>query len=307
MIGVRRHEVIPARGIGVTDNVINTIVRSADTFICDDGTKKSVISLITATSISIRSGMTVREVETAALRQGTIPLRYIRNVGTVGLTGQIKMLESTVAVVGAGGLGGTIIELLVRNGVGHIIIIDDDRFSESDLNRQIMSNEADLDEPKAAVTARRVRSVNSSTEITAHQERLTPENATGLFGGAHVVVDGLDNLPSRFAVETACRDLQIPYVYGTIAGLGGQLMTIFPQDPGLSTIYGPPDATSRRGIETAIGTPAVTPAIIAALQVQEVIKIITGVGTPIRNQILLVDVSTGTFDIVELDKQTAWR
>jgi len=246
--------------------------------------------------------MTVREVETAALRQGIIPLRYIRNVGTVGLTGQIKMLESTVAVVGAGGLGGTVIELLVRNGIGHIIIIDDDRFSEPDLNRQIMSTEADLDEPKAAVARKRAMTINSSTEVTARQERLTPKNAARLLRGAQVVADGLDNLQSRYAVEQACRDLCIPYVYGTIAGLGGQLMTIFPQDPGLSTIYGPPDVASGQGIETAIGTPAVTPAIIAALQVQEVIKIITGVGIPIRKRILMIDASRGAIDAVELDK-----
>ena len=291
----------------MTDELINSIVRSADTLICDDGTKQSVISLTSAISMSVSGGISIRGVEVAALRQGVVPLRYIRNIGTIGLTGQIRMLESTVAVVGAGGLGGTIIELLVRNGIGHIIVIDDDRFSESDLNRQIMSNEADLDKPKAAVAQKRAMTVSSSTEVTARQERLTPQNAARLLRGAQVVADGLDNLQSRYAVEQACRDLCIPYVYGTIAGLGGQLMTIFPQDPGLATIYGPPDATSRKGIEIAIGTPAVTPAIIAALQVQEVIKIITGVGTPIRNRLLVVDASRGAIDAVELDKQTAWR
>ena len=283
-------------------DTLDLITRSAETLTGDDGTKRLVIDLITATSISLSSGIRVKEVEIAALRQGIIPLRYIRNVGTVGLTGQISMLESTVAVVGAGGLGGNIIELLARSGIGHIIIIDDDRHSEPDLNRQIMSTEADLGEPKAAVARKRAMAVNSSTHVTARQERLTPKNAATLLAGARVVADGLDDLHSRYAVEQACRDLEIPYVYGAIAGLRGHVMTVFPQDQGLSSIYGPPDGAPGQGIEAAIGTPAVTPAIIAALQVQEVIKIITGVGTPIRNRILMIDASQGAIDAVEMGR-----
>lgn len=291
----------------VKEEITRLIARAAETLPAPDGTPRAVISLKTATSISLSRRMTIKDVELAALRQGVIPLRYTRSIGTIGLTGQTRMLQSTVAVVGAGGLGGMIIELLARNGTGHIIIIDGDRFSEPDLNRQIMLTVADLGEPKVTVAGRRAMAVNSATQVTAHQERLTTTNAARLLKGAHVVADGLDNLPSRYAVEQACRDLFIPYVYGTIAGLGGQLMTIFPQDPGLYTIYGPPDAASVHGIETAMGTPGVTPTIIAALQVQEVIKIITGVGTPIRNRIMVVDASRGAIDAVDLDKQTAWH
>lgn len=90
--------------------------------------------------------------------------------------------------------------------------------------------------------------------------------------------------------------------YGTIAGFNGQLMTIFPQDTGLSSIYGPCSASSEQGIETATGNPAATPAMIAALQVQEIVKIITGIGAPTRNQILLVDACQGTVDRIELTK-----
>ncbi len=283
-------------------NIVNKIARLADSLLRDDGTEQSVISLATARSISLSSGIALRKVEMAALRQGIVPLRYSRNTGTIGLNGQIRMLESTVAVVGAGGLGGTTIELLARHGVGRVIVIDDDRFSEPDLNRQIMLTEGDLGAPKAVVAAARATAVNSSTEVRTHQERLTPSNAAHLLRDARVVVDGLDNLASRFAVEGACRSLRIPYVYGTIAGLGGQIMTIFPQDPGLSSIYGPPGSSSEQGIETSIGTPSVTPVIMATLQVQEVVKIITGVGVPIRNQMLLVDVCRPTIDTVGLSR-----
>jgi molybdopterin-synthase adenylyltransferase len=251
-------------------------------------------------SISSSKALAAREVELAALRQGVVPRRYLRSIGTIGIEGQISLLESTVAVAGAGGLGGTIIELLARQGVGHLIIIDDGCFSESDLNRQIMSTEKNLRQPKIAVAAERIRATNSSVQVSAFRERLTAENCRRLLKGARVVADGLDNLPSRFAVEHACRDLQIPYVYGAIAGLGGQLMTIFPEDRGLSLIYGSADAVPEHGIEALTGTPPTTPAIIAALQVQEVMKVLTGLNSPVRNQLLMVDLAEGTIDRIQL-------
>ena len=283
-------------------DIARCIVESAEAYLTPDGKRHTVINLKTVASISRSRRISTIDVETAALRQGVIPVRYLRNIGTIGSNGQIKLLASTVAVVGAGGLGGTIVELLARQGVGHLVVIDDDCFTERDLNRQIMSTEGNLGQPKVTVAARRTREMNSAITVTTYRERLTRENARRLLSGAQVVADGLDNLPSRFAVEHACRELGIPYVYGTIAGFNGQLMTIFPQDTGLSSIYGPCSAPSEQGIETATGNPAATPAMIAALQVQEIVKIITGIGAPTRNQILLVDACQGTVDRIELTK-----
>ena len=275
------------------------ISESAESYLASDGKKLSVISLKTAASIANSRGISAKEVEITALKQGIVPRRYLRNIGTIGLDGQIKLLVSTVAVVGVGGLGSNIIELLVRQGIGHLIIIDNDRFTEQNLNRQIMSTEGNLGEYKVTMAARRVKEINSITTVTTFRKRLTEENAQKLLGSAQVVVDGLDNLSSRFAVEQACRQLAIPYVYASIAGFSGQLMTIFPEDVGLSSVYGSSNATLDQGIETKIGNPPATPAIIAALEVQEVVKIITGVGTPIRNQILLVNAKTGAIDRIE--------
>jgi molybdopterin/thiamine biosynthesis adenylyltransferase len=215
--------------------------------------------------------------------------------------GQIKLLQSTVGVVGAGGLGSTVIELLARQGIGHLIIIDDDRFTEQNLNRQIMSTEGNLGEYKVMVAAKRVTEINSATSVTTSRERLTGDNAQSLLSGAHVAVDGLDNLSSRLVVEQACRQLAIPYVYASIAGFSGQLMTIFPEDVGLSSLYGSSSRTlPEQGMETKIGNPPATVAMIAALQVQEVVKIITGVGTPVRNQIILVDARECAIDRIQL-------
>jgi len=254
------------------------------------------------TSIARAQGMVIRDVEIAALENRVTPWRYLRNIGTIGFDGQIKLLQSVVAVVGAGGLGGTIIELLARQGTGHIVIIDYDRFSEQNLNRQLMSTEKNLGKYKALVAAKRVAQVNSAVTVTTLIERLTNENARILLKGASVVADALDNLPSRFAAEGTCQKLGIPLVYGTIAGFCGQLSTIFPEDAGLRCIYGSSERFPEQGIEVKIGNPSATPAIVAAWQVQEIVKIITGIGKPLRNSLLLLDTMEGTADRIDLSR-----
>jgi molybdopterin/thiamine biosynthesis adenylyltransferase len=279
------------------------IAKSAESRVAPDGRTYLVISLKTTASISGSQGLPAKDVEITALKQGIIPCRYLRNIGTIGLDGQIKLLQSTVAVVGAGGLGSNVIELLARQGIGHLIIIDNDRVTEQNLNRQVMSTEGNLGEYKVIAAARRVKEINSATTVSTFLERLTKENAQSLVTGARVVVDGLDNLSSRLVVEQACRQLVIPYVYASIAGFNGQLMTIFPEDVGLSSLYGSSaDTVPEQGIETRIGNPPATAAMIAALQVHEVVKIIAGVGTPIRNQILLVDARECAIDRIELGR-----
>jgi len=279
------------------------VAESAESHVAPDGKAHLVISLKTTASIVNSKGAPAKEVEIAALKQGIIPCRYLRNIGTVGLDGQIKLLQSTVAVAGAGGLGSTVIELLARQGIGHLIIIDNDCFAEENLNRQIMSTEENFGQYKVIAAAKRVKQVNSATTVTTFQERLTRDNGQSLLSGARVVVDGLDNLSSRMVVEQICRQLAIPYVYASIGGFNGQIMTIFPEDVGLSSLYGSSsDMMPEQGIETRIGNPPATVAMIAALQVQEAVKIIAGVGTPIRNKIVMVDARECTIDRIELGK-----
>jgi molybdopterin-synthase adenylyltransferase len=280
-------------------HISQQIAESAGTYTNHDGQTCLAINLKAVASIAQEQKILVRDVEIAALKNGITPWRYLRNIGTIGLDGQIRLLQSSVAVVGAGGLGGTIIELLARQGIGHIIIIDNDRFTEQNLNRQIMSMEKNLGKYKALVAAKRVGQINSAVAVTTFVEKLTEENARKLLKGARVVADGLDNLPSRFAVEDACRSLRIPMVHGTIAGFCGQLMTIFPEDAGMCCIYGSSDRFPEQGIEVKIGNPSATPAIVAGWQVQEIVKIITGIGKPLRNSLLLLDMMEGTADRIE--------
>lgn len=284
-------------------DVISLVAQATETHRAPDGKSRPVISVRAAASIADSRGVPAREVEITALSQGIVPRRYLRNIGTVGLGGQIKLLESTVAVAGAGGLGGTAVELLARHGVGHLVIIDGDRFTEQDLNRQAICTEDNLGHYKAVAAAKRVGRINSTVAVTVLRKRLTRDNAQSLLSGAQVAVDGLDNLPSRLAVEQACRQLAIPYIYGAIAGLSGQLLTIFPEDEGLSAIYGTAyDNMPERGLEAEIGTPPVTPVIVAALQVQEVVKIITKSGEPARRHILMVDAAASIIDRIETSR-----
>ncbi|MCJ7515729.1 MAG: HesA/MoeB/ThiF family protein [Dehalococcoidia bacterium] len=283
-------------------DIVRHITESAELYTDADGNKCPAIGLKALTFISREQKISVKDAETAALKNGIVPWRYLRNIGTIGLDGQLKLLQSSVAVVGAGGLGGTIIELLARQGIGHIIIIDNDRFTEQNLNRQLMSTEKNLGKYKALMAAKRVAQINSAVTVTTLLEKLTGENARRLLKGARVVADALDNLPSRFAVEDACRSLRIPLVHGTIAGFLGQLTTIFPEDAGLRCIYGSAGGFPEQGIEARIGNPSATPSIIAAWQVQEIVKIITGIGKLLRNSLLLLDMMEGSAERIELSR-----
>lgn len=259
-----------------------------------------VISLDDIRTIAMQNDIAIRRVEIGCLKSNIVPRRYLRNIGTIGIEGQIKLLSSTAAVIGAGGLGGTIVELLARCGIGHLSIIDRGKFIENNLNRQILSNESNLGKYKAKIAIGRVKEINSAVEVTAYCRAMTPQNIVRLIKGANVVLDGLDNLPARLAVADACSKLKIPFIHGAIAGFNGQLMTVMPGDRGLSSFYGPLTADNTYGIEAVTGNPPATPAVVAAWEVQEAIKLLTGIGETIRNRLLMLDFLEGTCEELPL-------
>jgi molybdopterin-synthase adenylyltransferase len=265
-----------------------------------DKKKRRVMELQSVRLISSKMKLTRREAETFCLQNNVVPIRYLRNIGTIGIEGQLKLLRSTVAVCGAGGLGGTIIELLARQGIGHLVIIDNDKFAEDNLNRQIIATESNLRKSKVKVAAARVKKINSAVVISAVDKTINAKNIREMLIGASVVLDGLDNLKTRRIVARACDELAIPFVHGAIAGFSGELMTIFPGDKGLNDIWGLSSDENGCGIETYTGNPAATAAVIAAWEVQEAIKIITGIGTPVRNRLIFLDFADGTFDEISL-------
>lgn len=241
-----------------------------------------------------------REVEISALQNNIIPERYQRNLGAISPLEQVKLLQSKVAIIGAGGLGGTILELLTRMGIGKLIIADKDIIVDSNLNRQVLSNETNLGQIKTEAAVKRVKEINSSVEIIGHSVFINSDNVKKIIEGAEVVIDALDNLPSRFVLQKACRDLKIPLIHGAIAGFNGQLTTIFPEDKGLELIYGSNKDLPEHGSEVELGAPTVTPALIASLEAQEVIKILLKRGKLFRNKLLYLDIEDGTIEILDL-------
>jgi len=243
---------------------------------------------------------TVRDVELAALDCGVVPARYARNLGTVGLEGQARLLRATVAVVGLGGLGGYVVEALARMGVGTLILIDGDVFEEHNLNRQLLGTLENLGIEKAQAACARVARVNAAVEPICHARTLTEENLPKLLEGADVVVDALDRLPTRLLLQDGAQELGIPMVHGSIAGFLGQVMTILPGDPGLHALYGDGEVLPDQGLEAELGTPAATPMAVAAWEAQEVVKLLTDRGEPLRHRLLVLDMETGDSQILQL-------
>ncbi len=238
---------------------------------------------------------TVHEVYTEALRLGISPYRYIRNREVISVQEQLRLAESKVAIVGAGGLGGQVILLLARVGIGHLTVVDCDLFDETNLNRQALCNRESLGKPKSEVAVNVVGSINPGVELIPHQTRLKPTNGPDILVGSDVVVDALDNIPSRLVLERIAKVLGVPLVHGALAGFEGWMMTIFPDDQGLKLLYGDEEAKgdNAKSPEAILGVPALTPSIIASLQAMQVLKIILKRGKVFRHIMVHVDLERG--------------
>ncbi|NLD38813.1 MAG: HesA/MoeB/ThiF family protein [Desulfatiglans sp.] len=257
------------------------------------GRDRRVIREEKAQGIAQRHNMSLYEVYLTALKMEILPYRYIRNLDSITLNDQLTLARSGVCIIGAGGLGGQIILLLARLGIGNMIIVDGDNFDETNLNRQALSSTDSLCRPKALVAKEAVAKINPAVNVTAYNERLTKNNAKEIFFSSQVIVDALDNIPDRFILETTAKKIGIPLVHGAVAGFIGQVMTIFPDDAGIRNIYDkdrgaiPPE----KNPALKLGVPAVTPAIIASYQVMETIKILLDRKRQLRNTMLYLDAS----------------
>jgi molybdopterin/thiamine biosynthesis adenylyltransferase len=218
-----------------------------------------------------------------------IEKRYSRNIGTIGEDGQRRLRGSHAAVAGAGGLGGAVFEILCRMGVGRITVIDCDSFEPTNLNRQLLATEKTIGKNKAEAAAKRAHEINPDVKVAAVKERISEKNAKAILEGARLACDCLGNIRDRFALERAARSLGIPMVHAAVAGNHGQIITVFPDSAGLEAIYGPAGSAPDSGLELELGTPAASVVAVAALAAHEVIKILSGCGEPLRNEILRLD------------------
>ncbi len=255
-----------------------------------------VVALGVCREAASESGLSLRDTEIAALRCGLCPSRYERTIGVFGLEGQARLLESCAAVVGCGGLGGWIIEILARAGVGRLILVDGDVFDENNLNRQLYATEENIGEPKAAAAAARVGRVNSSVIVECHEIFINESNGLNIISPAGVVLDALDNNVGRREVFGLCRRLGIPFVHGAVAGFFGQAAVLRPQDRPLWEIADAPD----RGIELTTGNPPFIPPLIASVQAAEALKILAGLEGQLEHALLWFDLGRGDMQRLRL-------
>ncbi len=202
-----------------------------------------------------------------------------------------------VVVVGCGGLGGYIIEMLARLGIGTITMVDGDVFEVSNLNRQLLSSPQNLGTGKAAVAKARVNTINPDVNAIAINELLTEDNAGAILTGHHIVCDALDNLKTRRLLQKHCERLKIPMVLGAIAGWYAQVSTIMPGDGTIDKIF-PPEL--EKGAETYFGNPSFTPAMAASIQVAEVLKVLLKRGNILQNKVLAIDLLEQTYQVIDL-------
>jgi molybdopterin/thiamine biosynthesis adenylyltransferase len=265
-----------------------------------DKTPYRSISVEHVRQLAAESGASGRDVEIAALENGIVPERYARNMRTCSLEDQTALLRARVGIVGLGGLGGTVAEVLARMGVGRLRIVDGDRFEDSNLNRQLLSTVEGMGQLKSEAAQARVARINPSVDVTALTEFVTAENAGAVLAGCDVVVDCLDNLHTRFVVEDACRRIGCPLVSAAVAGASGHVTTIFPEDTGLRSIYGEPTQLPLKGAETSLGTLPYAVIFLATLECAEVVKVILKKGSLLRHKLLVADLMDGIVEVMNL-------
>ena len=218
----------------------------------------------------------------------------------VGIVGQEKLSNAKVLVVGAGGLGSPVLLYLAAAGIGTIGIIDDDRVDISNLQRQVLHRTEDVGRLKVDSAKEQLLALDPNLTIIEHNQRLTPEKALETFTGWDIVVDGTDNIPTRYLIDDACHLLSIPWVYGSIHRFEGQVSffsskenrryrDLFPEAPPASALQNCAQA----------GVFGVLPGVVGSLQATEVIKHIIGMGSSLVGRLLIYDAESMTMQTLQ--------
>jgi adenylyltransferase/sulfurtransferase len=232
-------------------------------------------------------------------------IRYHRQliIPEFGKEGQRRLKNSHVIVIGLGGLGCSSAIYLTAAGVGHLTIVDFDVVQLSDLNRQVLYWEEDIDEKKVLVAQRKLSKLNPNIKIISIFTKITEKNVFNIIDGAQVVVDGLDNISTRLFVNSACVKHKIPYIYGGVSRLRGMMTTIIPgKTPCLACLY---PKGSRGG--KALGVLGVIPGVIANLQSLESIKLLIGYSPSFAGKLLRFNGNDMKFQIDDLKRNESCK
>lgn len=225
--------------------------------------------------------------------------RYDRQImiGEIGQEGQEKLKRSRVFIAGAGGLGSPIASYLTAAGIGMIRMIDHDQVALSNLNRQILHWEEDIGRKKVDSAKKKLKNLNSAVEIETIGETITEDNVSQLVDGCDVIVDAMDNLPTRYILNRCAIEKNIPFFHGAVNGFEGRVMTIIPGETAcLRCMYRGPVPQEKFPV---IG---VAPAVIGCIQATEVIKYLVGIGKLLINRLLLYNGLEVTFSEFTVNK-----
>jgi molybdopterin/thiamine biosynthesis adenylyltransferase len=234
--------------------------------------------------------------------------RYARHIvlPEIGGSGQQKLKQARVLVIGAGGLGAPVLEYLAAAGVGTLGIVDDDTVSLSNLQRQVIHDTAALGMLKTESAKSAIARINPNTAVETHTMRLTAENAPALIARYDIVVDGSDNFETRYAVADACESEGRPLVHAAVGRFDGSLTVLKPFENGKDGMPNP----GYRDLFPEAPPPGVVPScaeagvlgaltgVIGTLQAMETIKLITGIGEPLIGRLLLYDALAARFDTI---------
>jgi molybdopterin-synthase adenylyltransferase len=217
-------------------------------------------------------------------------MRYSRHIllPEVGGTGQEKILNAKVVLVGAGGLGSVVGYYLAAAGVGTIGIVDNDRIEISNLQRQIAHNTARIGRFKADSAKETYEALNSDIQVITYKERLTSRNIKDIITGYDIVVDGSDNFPTRYLVNDACVMLKKILISAAVFRFEGQVMSIYPGDgPCYRCLFESPPQPGMVPSCQEAGILGVVPGVIGSMQATEVIKTILGIGQSLKGSLLI--------------------
>ncbi|WP_297828063.1 HesA/MoeB/ThiF family protein [uncultured Methanobrevibacter sp.] len=211
-----------------------------------------------------------------------------RQLPLVSREEQEKFKNAKIAVIGCGGIGGEAIEMLARMGVGELVLVDEDSFDLTNLNRQTLATFDDLDMDKSEIASSKVSAINPYVKVTSYSEHVGQDNVDKILEGCNVVVDALDNIATRVIVSRKASEKRIPYIHGAIHGTMGQVCVFLSNTKSYEEMFGLPSLgmelthevieslkSVASGVPPAIGP---TPNLVGCLEAMEAFKIITGIG-----------------------------
>ncbi len=231
--------------------------------------------------------------------------RYLRHImlEDVGEEGQLKLLQSSVLVIGAGGLGSAVLMYLCAAGIGKIGIVDFDVVDMSNLQRQIIHSQDFLNQPKVFSAKVRLKQLNAGIEIEAFEERFKAHNALSLIEPYDFIIDATDNFNAKFLINDACVLAQKPYSHAGVLKYRGQSMSVLPNSACLACVF---DKPPKKGNPIS-GLFGVLPGVLGCIQASECLKYFLGFETLLINTLLIADIKTMDFKKIQAPKNPECR